>query len=89
MTVMWSALSALFVFALWGMQSILRQREITFTAGQWMGYLVWLLWTLFGIAFVRTSVAEGEPRAARVGALIFGGIAVITAAILARLWVFP
>lgn len=89
MTVMWSILSALCVFALWGMQSILRHRGIAFTAGQWVGYLVWLLWTLFGIAFVWTSIAEGEARAARLGGLIFGGMSVITAAVLALLWIFP
>ena len=89
MTVMWSVLSALFVLALWGMQSILSYRGIAFTAGQWVGYLAWLLWTLFGIAFVWTSIAEGKPRAARLGTLIFGGISLIIAAILALLWIFP
>jgi hypothetical protein len=88
MTVMWSVLSALLVLAFWGMQSILSGRGITFTAGQWVGYLAWLLWTLFDIAFVWTSIAEGEPRAARVGALIFGGTSVIIATVLALLWIF-
>lgn len=88
MTVMWSVLSALFILALWGMQSILSYRSITFNVGQWVGYLVWLLWTLFGIAFVWTSIAEGESRATRVGMLIFGGTSVIIAAVLALLWIF-
>ncbi len=89
MTVMWSVLSALFVLALWGMQSILNRWGIPFTAGQWATYLAWLLWTFFGIAFVWTSIAEGKPRAARVGTLIFGGSAVIIAAIFALLWILP
>ena len=89
MTVMWSVLSALFVLALWGMQSILNRRGIAFTAGQWVGYLVWLLWTLFGIALVWTFIDESEPRAARVGTLIFGGTSVIIAAVFALLLIFP
>ena len=89
MTVMWSALSALLILALWGMQSILSRWEIAFTTGQWVGYLVWLLWTLFGTAFVWTSIAEGKPRAARMGTLVLGGPSVIIAAVFASLWIIP
>jgi hypothetical protein len=89
MSVMWGVLSGLFVLALWGMRSTLNYRGITFTAGQWIVYLARLLWTLFGIALVWTSIAGGESRAARVGTLIFGGTSVIVAAVLALLWVLP
>ncbi len=89
MTVMWSVLSALFVLALWGMQAILGSRGIAFTIGQWVGYVIWLLWTLFGVALVWTFGDEGKPRAAGVGVLIFGGISAIAAIILASLWIFP
>lgn len=86
MSVMWSLLSAVFVLALWGMSAFLRVNDTPFTAGQWMVYLAWLLWTLFSVAFVWTSLAEGERRAAGVGAVIFGSPAVIVAALLAWLW---
>jgi hypothetical protein len=89
MSAMWSVLSALFILALWGMKSILSQKGIAFTVGQWIVYLAWLLWTLFGIALVWTFITEREPRAARVGTLIFGGISVVVAAVLAPLWIFP
>jgi len=89
MTFMWSLLSALFVLALWGMQTILSRRGIAFTIGQWASYLVWLLWTWFGIALVWTFVDEGKPRAAGVGVLIFGGVSAIAAVVLASLWIFP
>ena len=89
MSVMWSLLSTLFVLALWGMQSVLSRRGITFTVGQWGGYLAWLLWTLLGIALVWTFIVESEPRAARLGAVIFGGVSVIAGLVLALLWVFP
>jgi len=86
---MWSLLSALFVLALWGMQTILNRRGNAFTIGQWVGYLVWLLWTGLGIALVWTFVDEGKPRAAGVGVLIFGGVLAIAAVVLASLWIFP
>jgi hypothetical protein len=53
---MWGVLSALFVLALWAMTALLRRSDAAFTAGQWVVYLTWLLWTLFGIAFVWTSL---------------------------------
>jgi hypothetical protein len=87
MPVMWGVLSALFVLALWGMTVLLGRSDAAFTAGQWAVYLAWLLWTLFGVAFVWTSLAERERRAAGVGALIFGGVAVIVGAVLVWLWV--
>jgi hypothetical protein len=88
MTVMWSVLSALFVLALWGMHSFLGYRGVAFTAGQWIVYLIWLLWTLFGVALVWTFMDEGEPRAAGMGALIFGGPSAIVAIVLALFWIF-
>jgi hypothetical protein len=87
MPVMWGVLSALFVLALWGMTALLRRSDVAFTAGQWVTYLAWLLWTLFGVAFVWTSLAERDRRAARVGALLFGGVAVIVGTVFARLWI--
>ena len=87
MTVMWSALSALFVLALWGMQSFLSCRNITFTAWQWVGYLIWLVWMLLGAALVWTFIDEREPRAARVSTLVFGGVSLIAAVVLAMLWI--
>ncbi len=88
MTIMWSVLSALFVLALWGMQSFLARRAITFTAWQWAIYTAWLLWTLFGVALVRTFIAEREPRPIRVSVLVFGGVSVVVGVVLARIWFF-
>ncbi len=88
MTIMWSVLSASFVLALWGMQSFLAQQSITFAAWQWTAYVAWLLWTLFGVALVRPFIAERGPRPVRVSVLVFGGVSVVVAAVLARLWFF-
>jgi hypothetical protein len=87
MVLMWSTLSALFMAALWGMQSLLDSRALAFTLGQWAVYVVWLLWTLLGVAFVRTMAVEREPRAVRVGALLFGGLSAGVGGALAWLWI--
>ena len=89
MTVMWSVLSVLCILALGGMQLFLNRRDVTFTIGQWIVYATWLLWTLGGVALVWTFTSERNPRAARaarIGALIFGGPSVIVAIILGMLW---
>jgi hypothetical protein len=91
MTMMWSVLSVLFVLALWGMQSLLSQKSVTFTVWQWVGALAWLAWTLLGAALAWTFLSEGHVRAARaagMAALIFGTVAAIVAAILAQAWIF-
>lgn len=88
MPVMWSMLSALFVLALWGMASFLSRGGIVFTASRWIAYLAWLLWTLLGAAFTWTSLAEREYRAAGLGALLFGGSALVAGGALAWLWFF-
>lgn len=57
------------------------------TAAQWVVWAVWAAWVIFTIAFVVTSLGEGSPRAAGVGALIFGGIAAVVTVPL-RKWSF-
>ncbi len=86
MPVMWSTISALFVAALWAMAAILEGRGISFSFGQWAIYLAWLLWALFSVAYVWTSLGEDEPRAAGVGGVIFGGLALVVGGILAQMW---
>jgi hypothetical protein len=86
MAVMWSALSILFVLALWGMVAFLAREGLTFTVGQWIIYAIWLLWAVWSGAFIWTSLDEGKARAARLGALVFGGISVLSAAALTWLW---
>ena len=88
MTVMWSVLSVLFVLGILGMQALLGYRGVTFAVWQWVAYAAWLLWTLLGVALVRTFTGEREPRPVRVSALVFGGVSVIGGAILARMWFF-
>ncbi|HEC62432.1 MAG TPA: hypothetical protein ENI27_09325 [bacterium] len=89
MTVLWSSLSAMFVLFFWGMSSFLNQNEIRFSLGQWVLFTLMLLWSLLGIAFVWTSMGEGEFRAAGLGVLIFGGVTVLSAGFLVKFWILP
>ena len=86
MAVMWSVISILLVLAIWGMHAYLGQEAITFTTGQWIIYLLWLGWTLLGLAFVWTFIVEKERRATKAGILFFGGISAPVAVILAVVW---
>lgn len=86
MSVMWSVIGALLVMGFWGIREVLRERSIAFTFWKWAVFTIWLLWSLFSIAFVWTSMLEGSIRAASVGALLFGGTAVVVAVALGRSW---
>jgi threonine/homoserine/homoserine lactone efflux protein len=79
-------LAVLFVLSLWGMSALLEQLAMTFTLGQWILYVVWLLWTFFGAALTVSFAREGEPRPVRISLLLFGGPSLISGAILASLW---
>jgi len=46
----------------------------------WLEYLlgaIWVLWVASGIAFVAINLGEGETRAASLGSLIFGAVALV------------
>jgi hypothetical protein len=88
MTWEWSALSAFFVLGLWGMSALTARRDVPLTPGQWALYVLWLLWTCFGIALTRTFAREGERRPARLTLAIFGSVSLIGGAALAYLWLW-
>jgi hypothetical protein len=86
MVIMWSTVSALFVLAIWGMSELLDYHQQSLTFVQWLIYVGWLLWAVFGVAFVWTAITENERRAMRVGTLFFGGISVFVIVILVGIW---
>jgi len=71
--------------ALWA-QNWAKARGGTLAWYHWLGVAVVALWTLFLAAWVGTSLAEGYPKAALVGLLVWGLIDVILFVLL-RLWV--
>lgn len=52
-------------------------QKIKFTWWQYLSMAVWVLWVGFGLIFVVVSAGEYEPKAASLGALIFGGVAIL------------
>lgn len=51
----------------------------------WLGFAVVALWTLFVAAWIGTSLAEGYPKPAGIGGLIWGGLDLVLI-ILLRFW---
>lgn len=51
----------------------------------WLGYAAVAAWTLFLVAWVGTSIAEGYPMAGGIGAIIWGGVDLVLIVLL-RLW---
>lgn len=86
MVIMWTLLGALGILSIWRMASYLENAGLVFYGFDWGVYLIWVFWTLFGAAFVWTSIKEKELRAARRGFLVFGGISIITALLLMSMW---
>jgi len=52
---------------------------------KWALTVLWTGFTAFVIAFVGVNIGDGEPQAARLGALIFGVLAMVSGAVLWRL----
>jgi len=73
----WFIEGILFVVMILGLKAWLSNRGVAMTAWKWALFLLWVLFSGFTIAFVGTSLGEGEPAAATRGGLMFGLIAVI------------
>ncbi|SEA41394.1 hypothetical protein SAMN05660420_02059 [Desulfuromusa kysingii] len=66
------AIAATLVIKLWDYK---KKNSITLS---WIEYLtgsIWVFWTITGIAFIVINLGEGETRAASLGSLIFGAVA--------------
>lgn len=68
-----------------GFKTWTHDRGIPMPLWKWPFLIGWLVFFGFSIAFVGTSLGENETEAALIGAIIFGLIAVISAAALWRL----
>jgi len=82
----WFAEGILFCVMVLGLRSFSLDRSIPLTWWKWVAFGVWALLTGFTIAFVGTSLGEGEPTAAIRGGLMFGFVAIIAAVVLWRVW---
>lgn len=86
MRAMWGIICGLFVLAAWTGQAALAGAGIVLTAWHWAGLILWLIWSFFGVAVVWTFIAEREPRAAGVSAILFGVVSAAAAGILALIF---
>jgi len=73
----WFVEGILFVVMVLAFRAFMRKRGIPLPAWKWAIFAIWVLFAGFTIAFVGTSLGEGEPTAAARGGLLFGLIAVI------------
>ena len=64
-------------FAANSLWQIKTAKNIKFNWWQYLLMAIWILWVGFGVIFVVISAGEYEPRAASLGGLIFGGVAIL------------
>jgi len=54
-----------------------QNKNIKFSKIEYVAGVIWLAWVAFGVIFVVLNFGEGEARAGSLGALIFGGVAIL------------
>ena len=81
----WFAEGVLFTIALLAFRAWAQDRAIPMPYWKWIALGIWTLLAGFTLAFVGTSIGEGEPTAAMRGGILFGVIVVISGAGLWRL----
>lgn len=79
-------IQGLFVcLAIGGLRAWTADRQISMPWWKWLLISGWVVFVGMSIAYVGTSLGEGEAHAARMGALFAGVLAVISAVILGRI----
>ena len=78
MEFVWFLFGGLTVFVAMIAWQYKQSNDVELTWFQWAAAIGWALWAVMTVAFVISAIAEGEPRAAGVGALIFGGVAALS-----------
>ena len=82
----WFVEGILFCVMVLALRSWARERGIPFRWWKWLSFGSWVLLTGFTLAFVGTSLGEGEPTAAIRGGLLFGLVSVIAGVAVWRIW---
>lgn len=77
MDLMWVIIGILAVGSAWGIVYSIKDRLAKYTVVSWILIIIGILAILFAIMWSVSSIAEGEPRAAGMGLLIFGGTGLI------------
>ena len=82
----WFAEGILCCIVVLGIWAWALDRAIPIPWWKWLAVGMWALFTGFTIAFVGTSLGEGEPTAAVQGGIMFGIVAVLSGVGVWRLW---
>ncbi len=61
-----------------GFKRWMKNRGVRMTIWKWILFAAWLFLSGFTIAFITTSIGEGEDRAALMGGIIFGIITIVS-----------
>ncbi len=73
----WFAEGILACLAVLGLKAWLEDKGIPMLWWKWLLVITWMAFAGFTLAFIGTSLGEGEPRAALVGGIIFGVICLV------------
>jgi len=84
----WFLEGIFFCLALIGLRTWTQDKGIPMPFWKWAVSILWLIFLGFTIAFVGTSLGEGESQAAILGGIIFGLISVVTLLILWKIMGF-
>lgn len=87
MGLMWFAVG--FIAGLSALLAVELYRRFDIDWRGWAGLAVGELLLLFCVAWSTASVAEGEPRAASMGLIMFGGAGLMVLAVTWRLFIDP
>ncbi|MCP4452074.1 MAG: hypothetical protein GY809_11475 [Planctomycetes bacterium] len=84
----WFIQGILTCLALWGLRIWMQDRRIPMPWWKWLLVILWTGVAGLSLAFVGTSLAEGEMQAAYLGGLAGGVVAIVGAVVIGRvvLW---
>ncbi len=81
----WFIEGVLFVVVLAAVRAWSQDHGIPMPPWKWAAFVVWLGLAGFTVAFIGTSLGEGEPTAALRGGILFGALSVVAGVGLFRL----
>ena len=74
----WFVEGILFCIMILGFKAWVSDRSIPMLWWKWLAFILWVLFLGFTIAFVGTSLGEGEASAAKRGGIFFGIIVMLS-----------
>ena len=81
----WFIEGVLAVLVVIGLKTWAEDKGVPMSYWKWILFVVWVLFFGFTLAFIGTSLGEGEPHAAVIGGIVFGLISIISGVGLWRL----